>query len=200
MRNVNFSKYLGEGLLIVFSVLFALFINRWAENRQTEERKDIAIEGIRQELYRNSGIIKDWTFTHSKIVERLENILNGNDDSLKTTLAGKDYLDLDILIQEETLFNAILSDTAWESAKSTGIMSEFDFRLTQELTRTYTMQEVFSDRTIMNLIDLFFDRDIHDMDNLEGNLRALSMRMAELHAQEKTLQHFYTESIKALNQ
>jgi len=39
MKNTNFKKYIIEGLLIVFSVLFALAINKLAENYQTEKKR-----------------------------------------------------------------------------------------------------------------------------------------------------------------
>lgn len=40
----NAKKYLYEGLLIVFSVLFALFINKAFDHYKTNSKKKVAIE------------------------------------------------------------------------------------------------------------------------------------------------------------
>ncbi len=51
-------KYLAEGLLIVFSVLFALFINKSFDDYKTRKQKDIVLESIQNELESNAKILK----------------------------------------------------------------------------------------------------------------------------------------------
>lgn len=136
---MQFKKYIGEGILIVFSVLFALFINRIAENRDLEKRKQTALTSIRQERYRNSGIMQSWRDQHSQIQAKLDSLLAGQKDSLLQLLAQQDYLDLGLLTDQQSLVAAVLSDTAWESAKSTTLVSEFDVKTIERLTSVYKM-------------------------------------------------------------
>ena len=51
-------KPLFESALIIFSVLFALFVNRYAENQRTQEQKQIALGRIVEEMKSNRTIIE----------------------------------------------------------------------------------------------------------------------------------------------
>jgi hypothetical protein len=79
----DIKKYLAEGVLIVFSVLFALFINKLFDDYKTNESKTIAIESIRKELHRNAGILKNWKEQHIEVRNRITDILEGQNDSLE---------------------------------------------------------------------------------------------------------------------
>ncbi len=57
---INLKKYLADSILIVFSVLFALFINKVYDDHKTEQRKLIALESIQKELTRNNAILTEW--------------------------------------------------------------------------------------------------------------------------------------------
>ena len=82
-------RYFGESLLIVFSVLFALFINRLSADYQVNKKKKVALQSITQELYRNEAIIKDWKIKHIKIRNNLTDVLSGKNDSLRTELENE---------------------------------------------------------------------------------------------------------------
>lgn len=195
---MNLKKYLGEGFLIIFSVLFALFINRLAEEHKTNRASEIALESIKQELHRNSRVVDTWQVHHGKITERLTDIVEGKNDSLKIKLREKNYLDLALITENKSLIEAILSDTAWESAKATGIISEFDFETVQYLTRAYTMQSVLADRTLINILDYYFSADSHKMDNLDAVLIQFQLRFSELTGQEILMNQLYTEALEKL--
>ena len=90
-------KYFGEGLLIVFSVLFALFINKAFEHYKTIEKKDIAKESIIKELYQNQSILSKWKDRHIEIRDRISSVINGEADSIKIELRKYEYLKLGIL-------------------------------------------------------------------------------------------------------
>ena len=53
IRKIDFKKYFGEGLLIVFSVLFALFINKTYEDAKINKDKNNALKQIKAELIDN---------------------------------------------------------------------------------------------------------------------------------------------------
>ena len=195
----NFKKYLGESLLIVFSVLFALFINKAFDDYKTRKEKAIAKESIMNELYRNQAILASWKPRHIEIRDRVIDIVEGRGDSLKTELRKYDYFSLGVLTKNESLVDALLTSTAWESAKTTGILSEFDYETIQQLTLVYDMQEVLSERTFANILDYYFDSESHDMQNLDQILVQYQLRFWELVGQEELMTTFYEDAIKQIN-
>ncbi|HBZ38367.1 MAG TPA: hypothetical protein DF712_05710 [Balneola sp.] len=196
----NYKKYLAEGTLIIFSVLFALFINKLFDDYQTNQKKVAALESIEQELLRNQSILKNWKEKHIAIRDRISSILEGESDSLKMELLKFNYLNLGILTDNESLIDAILIDTAWESARSTGIVSEFDFETTQKLTLVYSMQDVLTDRTIAKILDYYFDTNSHDMKNLERILVQFQLRFWELTGQEELMMTVYQDALEQLEE
>ena len=138
----NLKKYFAESSLIVFSVLFALFINKLFDDYKTNEKKTTALESIEKELSGNSAILSDWKEHHIKIRTQITEIVEGRNDSIKTELLKYKFLNIGVLTNNKSLIDDILTNTAWESAKSTGIISEFDFETIQKLTHVYSMQEV----------------------------------------------------------
>lgn len=192
----NIKNYFAEGLLIVFSVLFALFINKLFDDYKTNKKKTIAIESIQKELYRNSSILGNWKERHIKIRNRITEIVEGRNDSLKAEILKNEFLNLGLLTNNESLIDAILTSTAWESAKSTGIISEFDFETTQKLTHVYSMQEVLTERTMAKILDYYFDTSAHNMENIDQILIQFQLRFRELTGQEELMVNLYNEAIK----
>jgi hypothetical protein len=191
----DIKKYLAEGVLIVFSVLFALFINKLFDDYKTNESKTIAIESIRKELHRNAGILKNWKEQHIEVRNRITDILEGRNDSLKTELLKYEFLNLGVLTNNKSLIDAILTSTAWESAKSTGIISEFDFETTQKLTHVYSMQELITEVTIAKIIDYYFEASTHKMENIDRVLVQFQLRFWELTGQEELMIDLYKQAI-----
>lgn len=198
MKSSSWKKYLGEGFLIVFSVLFALFINKLAEDQKTSNKKQVALESIEKELDDNATILKEWKEQHTDIRERIGAIIEGKNDSLKNELLKYPYLNLGVLTDGESLIGEILTSTAWEAAKTTGIISEFDFKTTQKLTRVYTLQSLLIDRTLTNMLDYYFETGAHEMSNLEAILIQFQLRFWELTGQEYLLEQLYQEALAEL--
>lgn len=194
----NYKKYIAEGLLIVFSVLFALFINKLFDDYQTKNRKNIAIESIKKELAQNQKILMRWKEKHIKVRTRISSILDGNNDSLKTELQQGQFFNLGILTDNESLIDAILTNTAWESAKTTGIISEFDFETIQKLTLVYSMQEVLTERTLAKILDYYFDTSSHDLENIDEILIQFRLRFWELTGQEELIATLYDDAVTQL--
>ncbi len=194
----NLKKYFAESLLIVFSVLFALFINKLFDDYKTNEKKTTALESIEKELYRNSAILGDWKEHHIKIRNRITEIVEGQNDSLKTELLKYEFLNIGVLTNNKSLIDDILTNTAWESAKSTGIISEFDFETTQKLTHVYSMQEVLTERTMAKITDFYFDTNAHNMENIDQTLIQFQLRFWELTGQEGLITNLYSEAISQI--
>lgn len=191
-------KHFVEGALIVFSVLFALFINKSFENYQTNRKRAIAEESIIKELQQNQYILNRWKEKHIEVRNRISSIIDGQSDSLRSELEKVDYLKLNILTNNESLVDAILSNTAWESAKTTGVISEFDYETIQMLTEVYTLQANLSDRTLIKILDYYFNSEAHDMSNLNKTLVQFHLRFLELTGQEELMSTLYENAIKEM--
>ena len=192
-------RYFTEGSLIIFSVLFALFINKWYDNLQKEEDKQVALEGIRTELSRNFGILKNWKERHNKIRNNIASILSGENDSLKNKLKKSNFLNFGLLTDNKSLINSFLTNTAWESAKSSGIISEFNFKDIQLLTNVYNMQDILTNKTITKILDYYFGTSAHNLSNLDETMLQFHLRFIELTGQEATLMDLYKSAITELN-
>ena len=187
MRTVFNKRYVLDGLLIVFSVLFALFINNIAETIKKNNKKEIAIENIRKELIGNLEILEAWNKDHVNIRNKINSIISGVNEPIKKELLKNNYLKLDLLTNGKPLINSAISKTAWETAKTTGIISEFDFEVTQKLTEAYTLHDILMDKTLMKLLDYLFDPNAHNMANIDSILVQLQLRFRELAGQEEML-------------
>ncbi|VXD15867.1 hypothetical protein [Marinoscillum sp. 108] len=192
-------KYFADGLLIVFSVLFALLINKLYTDYQTNQKKEFALRSIKQELEQNLAIVQTWKERHSAIRDKLSEVNEGKNDTLKQQLRQYPFFNFGVLTNGQSLINEIMINTAWETSKTTGIISEFDFKTTEKLTYVYLMQEVITDRTITNILDLYFDMETHKIENLDPVLIQFELRFGELAGQEYLLEHLYEDAISQLN-
>jgi len=200
MSKSNVTKYLGDGLLIVFSVLFALFINSLAEKRAITKKKEIALHSIRSELYRNSGVLKVWKESHISVRDRIDSLLVGSNDSLMKELQAYDYLNLEALMNGRNLVDAIFVDTSWESAKSTGKVAEFDFATTEQLTSAYDMQNELTRSTLSGIRDVLFERKTHDIGEIRQTLRQLQFRFYEVVGQEIVVEMLMNKALEQLEE
>jgi len=198
MKNTNLKKYIVDGLLIVFSVLFALTINKLAENYQTEKRKKIAINNIKSELKNNSKVIKEWNVKHLEIKQRLGDILKGKNDSLKSQLLAGNSLHFEVLTNKKGFINSFMTNTAWETAKTTGIISEFDFETTQRLTYIYALQNIITEKSSMKILNLLYDSMGKEVDEKNTILIQLYTQISDLVSQEQGLDNLINNTIKDL--
>lgn len=191
-------KYFAEGVLIIFSVLFALFINKMFESYKTHKEKKIALESIYKEIDRNSKMISVWNEHHSEIQNRIVSVMNGTNDSLRMELLKYPSFNLTVIFGNGGFINGVLSNTAWETAKSTGIIAEFDFETTQKLTEVYSIQNIVMDKTVDKIIEYIFNPESQNIENIDGVLNQYHLRFRELNGQEKTLRALYKDALSKL--
>lgn len=191
--------YVVEGAMIVFSVLFALFINNSFENYKQRQDKNIATTSILNELHRNKAILSDWRQHHGTVLANISGVLSEQNDTLRSKLLAFDHFNFGVLTNNAPLIDAVLTNTAWETTKTTGIITEFDFSTIQTLTYAYTMQSVLDERTITNILDYYFQETAHDMTKVDQTLIQLQLRFAELVNQEDLVISMYDNAIKELS-
>ena len=191
----RFGRPIFESALIVFSVLLALFVNRWAEDQRIEERKEVALERIAEELRDNQKLVQNVLRIHQSAVVNLQKAVTNDRDSLRSYLAGRRYFDSEIftlLVDGGSFYPRAPSSTSWEAAKSTGIIAEFDYGIVDILTGTYSIQEISLTSTLPLITQAFF-RPIAD--NELDTINALLARINELISQEETLLWYINEAL-----
>jgi hypothetical protein len=139
----------------------------------------------------NSAVINDWIALHTQILDRIVIINDGRNDSLKNELSGRKRLNLSLLTNGKSLADTAPSGIAWETAKTTGIITEFDFKTIQRLTDVYTLQNIIVEKTFMKIIDFAFDSNSYNEREIDITLIQLELLFRELTGQEHRISELY---------
>lgn len=194
---MNIKKYAGEGLLIVFSVLFALFINKTYEEVKTNTTKNNTILQIKAELLNNQNTLNNWMISHNTMLENLNNLIQHKTDSIQELAKDKNYLPIPIILNNKNLIDKPLSNSAWSSAQSIGIISEFDFETLQSINETYELQQLITNTSIEKIAERLF-LESNDIENTTPLLIEMRFRFQNLRGQEYRLKQLYNETIEIL--
>lgn len=197
-------KYIYEGLLIVFSVLFALFINKLYEDHKIRQEKETALLAIDAEIRRNQEVLDGWLKAHVTIQEQLQQLIFPGEeglirkDSLHSKMREYNFFNLGFLT-DENLVESVPQHTAWETAKNTGITREFSFEEMELLTNVYGLQETMVEQTLQRLLDVYFARETHDPENFDETLLQFLLCFHELTGQERLMQSLYEKATDQMN-
>jgi hypothetical protein len=118
------SKALFESALIVFSILLALAINGWKEDRDNQRLASQALANFEREIQDNSGKIATRIPYHSRLSE-----------SFKKSRSMSEVPGW------QGIKPPILQDTAWQTALATNALSQIRYDTVSALSRVYTYQK-----------------------------------------------------------
>jgi hypothetical protein len=137
----NWKEYVGESLLIIFSVGLALIltelVNRANETRQFRELENT----LRQELMHNRDEVKKQYEYHLTILQRIDSGLKF--PPYASRIISNNEFHVEILAPHGLLYGDI-EDAAWQVAKSRNIASRLDIPTLSLLTSIYKDQEKIS--------------------------------------------------------
>lgn len=180
-------KMFKESSLIVFSVLVALFINQLASDFQTRKKKDEAIRRIEAELTSNRTNIKNVIHIHKALLSKLEALEAGQDSTLRYALLKSKGFDMKLIYDGVSLWPAkTISITSWEAAKSTGIISEFDYSDVERYTAYYDVMQILTQKSVHDLIAALFVTFLNE-DEMDIAIRGATTRLNEVISQEHTI-------------
>lgn len=133
----DWKEYIGESLLIVFSVFLALFftevINSLHEKNETKE----LVHNIRTELIRNKQYAAEQYTYNQKVLRSIDSALANPE--LQKKIVSNDEFHLNYIAPAGVLYR-YLDNVAWDVAKSHNILSKIDFKEASLLTRIYDEQ------------------------------------------------------------
>ncbi len=134
----NWKEYLGESLLIVFSVALAIILTevftKIHENNQTRE----VLHQLRQELINNNESEEIQYKYHLMVLHNIDSALHDEKFRKKFLDSGQIHLKV---IAPDGVMREDLNDFAWQVAKQNNIFSKLDLRTYSMLTDIYDNQQ-----------------------------------------------------------
>ena len=137
-------RVLFESFLITISILVALALDQWRENRQDEEAVQQALSNFVSEIQRNQTRIEDTAPFNRGLLEVLRNHYDTKDIG-----TVDDYVNM-----VESYAAADLRTTAWETALATGSLADMEYDLVSVLSFTYGKQSDYEIATQSGMSDL----------------------------------------------
>jgi len=137
-------QVLFESALIVVSILVALGLDEWRENRQNAELVLNALTSFLSEVEQNKIRVED----AAPFNQGLENVLNSHyvEDDI-------DSVD-EFVSMVESYSPVVLQSTAWETALATGSLAKKDYNLVSALSLTYSLQSRYQQATRSGISEL----------------------------------------------
>jgi hypothetical protein len=125
------SRVLVESVLVVGSILLALALDEWNQDRDYQDLATLSLANFEREIQQNRLRLEDVTLFHAGLRDVLANMDASGDAIPATTVRN----------MMEGFQPAILVSTAWETAVATGALGYMDYDVVSGLSLTYNMQE-----------------------------------------------------------
>ncbi|WP_428407935.1 hypothetical protein [Hyphococcus sp.] len=190
------SYFLGEGLLIVFSILLALGVNEWRvrAGEAAEERK--AMADIRAELIENRDLLEDIPAYHRDLSEALsEEIDSLGPDDPRTPM--EIFTGLDVL-RSTIIIERLPQSVTWQVSKDRGVVGRFDYETAKALSRTYDHQQAGVMVIYETVAEMLIQPEMYIPENQGPTLRPLAAAFGELASREQLLVKMQKDNIEAL--
>lgn len=147
----NWKEYLGESLLIIFSVLFALLLTEVINKRHEKQRTREMINSVRVELINNKKAEEEQYQYHLRVLKNIDSALAH--PAFQDELINNGEMHLKTIAPDGVLYRD-LNDVAWQVAKQDNIFAKIGLRDYRLLTYIYAQQAriVNSEQAIANVL------------------------------------------------
>src|SRR5215831_4771047 len=136
----NWKEYLGESLLIIFSVFLALFLTeRVTKLREERETKQV-LHQLREELIDNKKNVDTQYNYHLQVIQNINAALRDPALAQQFISNGEINSTLSPIAPQGVLIKD-LNDVAWQLAKQTNVFSKIDLSTYGLLTDIYNNQQ-----------------------------------------------------------
>ena len=191
----NLARYTLEAILIIFSVLLALFLDSVLEDRKEARIVEELVSHIADEMRSNLAVVDEWLPYHRNVINEIDRYLAAGE--LRQDLLTTDGIDYGRLMPKG-LIQDFYSHSSWQLAQQSEMTSRIEFDVTYAISQAYLSQQNVN-RTLQRFSDFVFDRSTHDPDQLVTSLRILRNLLQELSGQQSVLQHNYEEALQAVD-
>ncbi len=119
-----------ESMLIVVSILFALYLDEWRDDRQDAENIEDALAYFVSEIQQNRARVED----AAPFNQGLRHVLSRRQEvhAIESVATFVNIF--------ESYNPVVLQSTAWETAIATGALAKMDYKLVSALSLTYSLQ------------------------------------------------------------
>src|SRR4051812_7989916 len=136
----NWKEYLGESLLIIFSVILALGLTEVINNINEERRIKEVLHQLREELIENKKAEEIQLAYHQQVLKNIDSALH-NPSFAQKVIKANGELNLSGTLAPHGVLRRDLNDVAWQVAKQNNIFSKIDLSTYSLLTDIYANQQ-----------------------------------------------------------
>ena len=133
----DWKEYLGEALLIIFSVLLALIVTEYINNLREKENTKDTLKNISAELSHNKKAIQEMNEYNLQVLAKIDSALENK--KMQDELISNDEFHLKVIAPQGVLYR-YLDNEAWTIAKNNNVMSKVDGETIAMLTKVYENQ------------------------------------------------------------
>lgn len=133
----DIKEYLGESVLIIFSVLLALFLTEYINSQHEKSQTKELLNNIKEELIKNKQAEQEQYVYQQGILRRIDSVLK--DPVLQKKVLSDGEFHLTYIAPYGILLHD-LSRVAWQVAQSHNITPKLEFKLVEKLTDIYDQQ------------------------------------------------------------
>ncbi|WP_018126617.1 hypothetical protein [Balneola vulgaris] len=195
-EKIAWKNVIVDSLLIVLSVLFALFINEWNTERNQRNETTKMMENIQTEITQNQVLLDSLIPYHESVLLNIQQAAMA--DSIESTFFSSGYFEINA-VAPKGIIQGNLQRIAWTIAQEENITNRISYQKSQILFSTYEQQQRVL-RTIERIIDILSSREIHRKELLDESLIVLAIEWNEMIAQEHELNRIYTHTLERLNE
>ena len=154
--SVWLSRVLFESMLIMVSIVAALALDEWREDRQDEEMIEHALDNFLMEIRQNRERVEDTAPFNSGLRDVL----------VRRHMEGGIGDVAEFVSIVESYSPSMLQVTAWETALATGALAKMDYDLVSALSLTYSLQNRYDQAVRNGAAELTSPQNL-SADNLE---------------------------------
>ena len=143
---------MAESILIVISILVALYLDEWNDDRQDAENIEHALVNFVSEIRRNRARVED----AAPFNQGLENVLARRQEAHAIDSVAK-FVNI-----VQSYSPVVLQSTAWETAIATGALAKMDYNLVSALSLTYTLQNRYQQVSRTGMTELTSPQNLSD--------------------------------------
>jgi hypothetical protein len=130
----DWKEYMGESLLIIFSVLLALILTEYFNHLHDKENTKTMLQNIVSELEHNKKVILELKAYNAQVLTNIDSVLASTE--LQHRFVSNDEFHLDVIAPQGVLYR-YLDDAAWTVAKNNNVISKVDVETVAALTKLY---------------------------------------------------------------
>lgn len=162
----DWKEYLGECLLIVFSVALAIGITEYLTSLHEKQKAQEILGQLREELIVNKKFAEEQYNYHLQVFKTIDSAKSNPDFAKKFLDSGTVHLS--VLMPQGALLHD-LNEVAWQQAKQNNVFEYIDFSTYSLLTDVYNNQERYLNLE-PNLATLLISYQSRDLKNIQTTL------------------------------